>query len=231
MPSGGCARENRRDGHHSRHLRNEWQVSGVAHVIVVVRLWGCLTLAGLLLAGCSFKPGGSSGSDPDSDAGGGFSDGLPDPDGGASVPDGAQSVPDATLVEPVLLETLTVESNGNTVQSSFPLLAGVSYRLVVAGDIVVRDDELGRYRGDADYWYGGLFEGEDSFNGVDYGVAIDDTDVDGERSPDWGEFADSHNYETTFAGTGSQLTAQYHDSNYGNGNSGSLSLEIWGPPL
>ena len=146
------------------------------------------------------------------------------------MPDAAP-LPDAPPVEPVLLETLTVESNGNTVQSSFALETGATYRLVVSGELVVRDDELGEYGGDADYWYGGIFEGEDGFNGVDYGVAIDDTDIDSERQPDWGAFIDSHVYETTIAGTGAQLTAQYHDSNYGNGNSGSVSLEIWGPPL
>jgi hypothetical protein len=192
-------------------------------------VWGRLPLAGLLLAGCSFSPGGSSGSDPDSDAGGGFSDGLPDPDGGPGVPDAAP-LPDAPPVEPVLLETLTVESNGNTVQSSFALEAGATYRLVASGELVVRDDDAGRFSGDADYWYGVVLSG-DGFDGVDFGVAIDDTEVDDERSPDWGEFADSHIYQATIPGTGAQLTAQYHDNNYGNGNSGSMSLEIWGPPL
>ena len=193
-------------------------------------MWGCLPLAGLLLAGCSFSPGGSSGSDPDSDAGGGFSDGLPDPDGGPGVPDAAPVLPDGLpAVVPVLLETLTVESNGNTVQSSFALDAGATYRLVVSGEIVVRDDDAGRFNGDADFWYGVVLGG-DGFGGVDFGVAIDDTDVDDDRSPDWGEFADSHVYEANIPGTGAQLTAQYHDNNYGNGNSGSLSLEIWGPP-
>jgi hypothetical protein len=203
-------------------------VSGVAHDIVAIRLWGCLTLAGLLLAGCSFKPGGSSGSETADAGGGGFSDGVPDPDGGPGVPDSAPDGPPAVV--PVLLETLTVESNGNTVQSSFALEAGSSYRLIVSGEIVTRDDDVGRFNGDADYWYGGIFGANDGFNGVDFGVAIDDSDIDGERSPDWGEFADSHVYQATMSGTGAQLTAQYHDHDYDNGNSGSLTLEIWGPP-
>ena len=146
------------------------------------------------------------------------------------MPDAAPVLPDGLpAVVPVLLEILTVESNGNTVQSSFELDAGATYRLVVSGEIVVRDDDAGRFNGDADFWYGVVLGG-DGFGGVDFGVAIDDTDVDDDRSPDWGEFDDAHVYEANIPGTGAQLTAQYHDNNYGNGNSGSLSLEIWGPP-
>jgi hypothetical protein len=54
--------------------------------------------------------------------------------------------------------------------------------------------------------------------------------VDGTRSPDWGAFSSSHSYTFVMAGTGATLTAQFHDPNYDNGNSGSLTLEIWGPP-
>lgn len=229
MALGGCASKNRQDGHRSRHRQNDSEVASARGDIVVIRLWGCLTLAGLLLAGCSFNPGGSSGSDPGSDAGGGFSDGLPDPDGGSRTPDAAGA--DAAPVEPVLLETLAIDvASEQTVQSTVVLLSGRTYRLVASGEAVVRDDDLGRYMGDADYWWGGIFDGEDSYGGVDYGLAINDIQVDGSRSPDWGEFADSHVYETTMPGNDSVLSALFFDSNYGNGNSGSLSLEIWGPP-
>ncbi len=194
-------------------------------------MWGCLTVAGLLLAGCSFEHGGGASSpDPAADAGGGgFSDGLPHPDGGAATPDGAP--PDgAPAIEPVLLDTLTIDvTSAAQVQSAVVLLSGQAYQLIASGEAVVRDDDAGRYRGDADYWYGSIFGG-DGFGGVDYGLAIDDTVIDGDRSPDWGEFADSHVYQATVTGTGAPITAQYHDSNYGNGNSGSLTLEIWGPP-
>ena len=195
-------------------------------------MWGCLTLAGLLLAGCSFEHGGGASSpDPATDAGGGgFSDGVPDPDGGVATPDAA--APDgAPPIEPVLLDTLTIDvTSPAEVQSNVVLLSGEAYQLIASGEAVVRDDGAGRYRVDADYWYGGIFDGEDSYLGVDFGLAIDDTVIYGDFSPDWGEFADSHIYQATITGTGAPITAQFHDSNYENGNSGSLTLEIWGPP-
>lgn len=193
-------------------------------------MWGCLPLAGLLLAGCSFSPGGSSGSDPDSDDGDGFSDGLPDPDGSPGLPDATPPPPDGPPVAPVLLETLTIQATGEVVTSSVVLSADASYTLVASGEVVVNDDG---FSADSDYWWDdgipGL--GFDGFDGVDYGLAINDLDVDGTRSPDWGEFSpDSHSYQTTMPGTDGVLTAQFHDRDYDNGNSGSLSLEIWGPP-
>jgi len=193
-------------------------------------VWGRLSVAGLLLAGCAFDPGGSSaGSDADPSQPG--ADARPGADSGPGAPDATAVSPDAAPVEPVLLDTLTVSVTTNVpVQSSVVLAAGQTYRLVASGTAVVRDDDLGRYMGDADYWWGGIFDGQDSYNGVDYGLAIDDTHVDDSRSPDWGPFADSHVYETTMPGTGSVLSAVFFDSNYNNGNSGSLTLEIWGPP-
>ena len=195
-------------------------------------MWGCLTVAGLLLAGCSFEHGGGASSpDPTADAGGGgFSDGVPDPDGGAGTPDGAAAFDAAPPVEPVLLETLTIPvTSDDPVQSTVILLAGQSYQLIASGEATVRDDDLGRYEGDADYWYGGGLVG-DGWLGVDFGIAVNDFDGSGSRAPDWGEFADSHVYQATIQGDGAVLTAQYFDNNYGNGNSGSLTLEIWGPP-
>ena len=94
----------------------------------------------------------------------------------------------------------------------------------------MRDDG---WSGDADYYWADdlpdITRG-DSAGGVDIGLAINDTTIDNNRSPDWGSYTDSHVYETTMAGTGATLTAQFHDPEYSN-NSGSLTLEIWGPPL
>lgn len=193
-------------------------------------MWGCLTVAGLLLAGCSFEHGGGASSpDPAADGGGGgFSDGLPHPDGGVGTPDAA--APDgAPPIEPVLLDTLTVPADGQTVTSTVVLVAGASYQLVASGELVVNDDG---FSADSDFWWDDDLPGVgfNGFDGVDYCLAVNDTVVDGNCSPDWGDFAGSHTYESTMAGTGSTLVAQFHDRDYENGNSGSLTLEIWGPP-
>ncbi len=231
MARGGCASRNRQDGRHSRRWQNDSEVGGVAHDIVVIRLWGCLTLAGLLLAGCSFKPGGSASDQPSPDASGGFSDGLPDPDGGPGVPDGAHPLPDSAPVEPVLLETLTIPvTSSEPVESSVVLVAGQSYRLVASGTAIVRvDDVLGRFDGDADYWFNDVARGDTS-DGVDLGLAVNDDDGTSSRTPDWGEYTGSHVYEATIPGDDNLLSAVFFDPDYDNGNSGSLTLEIWGPP-
>lgn len=191
-------------------------------------MWGRLPLAGLLLAGCAFDPGGSSASDPSSDAAPGAADARPRTDAGPDPFDGAPPSPDAAPIEPVLLDTLTIPATGEIVTSTAVLETSASYRLVAQGVVDVRD---GDYSGDADYWWSNDlgFIGGDSSGGVDLGLAIDDTTIDGNRSPDWGDYTDSHIYQASMTGTGSTLTAQFHDPNYGN-NGGSLTLEIWGPP-
>ena len=191
-------------------------------------MWGRLSLAGLLLAGCAFDPRGSSSSTPDADAAR-ASDARPEGDGSPDPIDAAPPTPDSAPVEPVLLETLIIDAaETDAIQSTVVLQTGSSYRLVASGVVDIRDND---YSGDADYWWPDDLPGliSDSAGGVDLGLAINDTTIDGNRSPNWGDFADSHVYETTMAGTGSTLTAQFHDPNYDN-NSGSMTLEIWGPP-
>lgn len=191
-------------------------------------VWGRLPLAGLLLAGCAFDPGGSSTSGSASDAAPGAPDARPGADSAPGATDAAPLPPDAAPVEPVLLETLTIQATGEIARSTVVLEAGASYRLVASGVVDIKD---GDYSSDADYWWGNgtpWLVGNSS-GGVDIGLAIDDTTIDDNRSPDWGDYAGSHVYETTMAGTGATLTAQFHDPNYGN-NSGSMTLEIWGPP-
>jgi hypothetical protein len=132
-------------------------------------------------------------------------------------------------VEPVLLETLTIQAvDTEPVQSTVVLASGSSYRLVCAGVVDIRD---GDYSGDGDYWWPNdlpLAIG-DSVNGVDMGLAVNDTDGTDSRSPDWGDFSGSHTYEATIPGTDTVLSAIFFDPNHGN-NSGALTLEIWGPP-
>lgn len=187
-------------------------------------MWGRLIVAGLLLAGCAFDPRGSSGTGPGPD-GGGFS--SPGSDAGKSSSDAAVP-PDGAPVEPVLLETLTIDSHSTVpVESTVVLLAGASYRLVAAGVVAIRDDG---WSGDADYYWDDdtpWLVGDDI--GVDIGLAVNDADGSGARSPDWGDYTDSHVYQATMPGSDSVLSAVFFDPDNSN-DSGSLTLEIWGPP-
>ena len=236
MALGGCARENRRDGRRSRALPSaeiRSQATVTTRVILLDRLWGRLSVAGLLLAGCAFDPRGSSSSESGGDAGGGPADARPPlDDGGGGDIDGSAPAPDAAAIAPVLLETLTIQADEGVapVQSTVVLKNGSSYRLVASGVVVVRDDG---WSGGADYyWQDDLPDVTrgDSSGGVDLGLAVNDTDGNANRSPDWGSYTDSHVYEATMAGNDSVLSAIFFDPNYDNGNSGALSLEIWGPP-
>lgn len=182
-------------------------------------MWGRLPIAGLLLAGCAFEPQGSApAGEPATDAGSQVAD--------AAGPFEGPEPPDGAALAPVLLETLTVPATGEVVPSTAPLRAGASYQLVASGVVSVRDG----YSGDADYYWDDVFGiGGDSAGGVDIGLAIDDPTIDETRSPDWGEYSSGHSYQAEVTGTGAALAAQFHDPNFGN-NSGSLTLEIWGPP-
>jgi hypothetical protein len=231
MPLGGRARENRRHGPARNGApgrpENDRDVRGVRHDIFVIAVWGCLTVAGLLLAGCSFEPGGNSSSNPGSDAAGGGNpaDARPVPDGAPAAFDAAP--PADAPPPPELLETLTVQATGEVETSNTLLELGASYILIAAGTVAVRDDG---YSGDADYWWSDEFGfGGDTTGEVDLGLAINDIVVDSSRSPDWGDYSSGHSYQVTMEGTGAVLTAQYHDPNFEN-NSGSLTLEIYGPP-
>jgi hypothetical protein len=139
------------------------------------------------------------------------------------------SEPDSGPVEPVLLQTLTIFAGRMTPSSRRRPPGRVE---LPAGRNRGGRGARRRLDGDADYYWADdlpdITRG-DSAGGVDLGLAINDTTIDNNRSPDWGSYTDSHVYETTMAGTGATLTAQFHDPEYSN-NSGSLSLEIWGPP-
>jgi hypothetical protein len=185
-------------------------------------------LAGLLLAGCAFDPGGSSaGSDADASQPG--ADARPGADSAPGTPDATPVPPDAAAVEPVLLETLTIEAqNTDPIQSSVVLVVGQTYRLVASGVVAVRTDG---WSADADYYWDDRFPGVpgDSAGGVDYGLAVNDTGGSSSRSPDWGEYTQTHVYEAVIPGNDKFLSAVFYDFDNSN-DSGSLTLEIWGPP-
>jgi hypothetical protein len=143
---------------------------------------------------------------------------LPDPPVGADDAAGA----DAADSEWVVIETLTVLSNGTVVMSTKVLQAGVTYRLRASGTFYYDTQVLG----DAEYFdtQSGSTP-RDVVSSVDVGLAVNDDTPGPTRTFRWGAFKASHLYEAEWIGDGSTITAQIHDGNY-SGNFGSLSLEI-----
>jgi|GEM_PF-3223573 len=149
---------------------------------------------------------------------------LPD----APVPDAA--IPDAALIDaPItysVVETLTVNCDGTEVTSTTTLSAAVTYHLRASGTCEVGSFAGTTYFADAEYW--DFNSPKNGAAGVDMGVAIDDTVVDGTKPPDWGAYDSSHIYKIAFPGTGATITAKFYDPNYGD-NNGSISVEILAP--
>ena len=204
---------------------------------------------GLLLAGCSFRPGGEgsedAAGDDDADVVADAADGdAVDTD--AATTDAAATdaaafdarVIDARVIDamvpidaridaagPTLVETLVIPGIGTVVTSQQTLQLGVQYTLRVSGEIVIAANGA---HGDAEYWdydVGGIPQ---DLAGVDVGLGINDVPVDTSKSPSWGTYTATHVYQVMFTGLGSTITANYHDGNPAN-NSGNVVLQIYGP--
>jgi hypothetical protein len=185
-------------------------------------MWSRLLVAGPLLVACSFEPRGGASSEPGSDG-----SSIASIDATGSGDDGGNAPFDAAPDDgprPELPEILTIPGTGEVVTSQHVLATGVSYRLVASGTVSVADET---WYGDAEYYWHedspGLLFG--SAEGVEVGLAINDAEVNSDRSPNWGGFEGDHTYELVITGDGSAIIAQYHDPNYDN-NSGSMTLEI-----
>ena len=185
-------------------------------------------LVAFMLAGCGFtaKPG----------AGGGASDGTPDAP--STVPDAPATIADAAIDAPVdamidappdappvwtTVDTLMVGCGGTTVASTFVLQTGTMYRLRALGECTVNQGNGSR--ADAEYFGYNVGPSYDAYNGVDSGIAVDDTTPGATKNPRWGAYSAQHTYETMWPGAGAVIQARYHDSAYNN-NSGSLTLQI-----
>ena len=191
-----------------------------------------LGLLALFVAACGFDPAGGRA------RGGGDGDGQGDVDGSPGTFDGApggadgapSGTPDADPDVEVLVDTLTIEAAGEEVESEVTLLAGTTYRLVVSG-IVTVSTTAGGYSADAEYFWrdsepNSVFDGQGGEQPVDIGVSIDDPEVDGNKSPDWGAPTANHTYQELVVGDNETITARFHDGNYDN-NSGELTLQIY----
>lgn len=173
-------------------------------------MFRCAIIA-VLAAACSFDPSATRGS----------------PGAG---PDASPELDAAAEALPVLLETLQVPTTGRPVALSMTVLeSGVAYTLRASG--VTQDADDDAWFGDAEYyWHEDVpaIPG-DSLGQVDVGLAIDDQQIDDDRTPSWGAYDQAtHTYEATFTGKGSVISAQFHDVD--GDNLGALTLEIVGPP-
>jgi hypothetical protein len=184
-------------------------------------------------AACGFdtsggSPGGQDGAgDPSFDASPGS---IPD-GSGLGAPDGSAEL-DAAAPDPlgVLVDTIMVSSNGTPIDSNTSLMDGVTYRLVASGVVQVSSSG-GGYSADAEYFWadnnpGSVYDGQGGDTPVDVGLAIDDPDVDGTKTPDWGAPGIDNTYVIQWPGEGAKITAQFHDVNPDN-NAGDLTLEIY----
>jgi hypothetical protein len=154
------------------------------------------------LAGCSFSSPKAS---PDADDGG---------DGGG-IDSGGQWV---------VVETLTIPADGTEVPSTTVLQAGVGYQLRAMGTYTFKLNPVPSM-GDAEYVGFDINALMDSVSGVDVGLAVNDTTVDSNRTPRWGQYTNTHVYEAPWIGDGAVITAKLHDGQYAD-NSGTLTLQI-----
>jgi hypothetical protein len=117
----------------------------------------------------------------------------------------------------VLLETITVPTDGSSVASTHILQAGVTYKIRALGLFSIGGAGYGY--GDAEYAFDGL-NGAGNVSDtnippeVDLGIAINDTVNDIPKFPSWGSFNPSHVYTIDFAGLGAPISLNYHDSLY-----------------
>lgn len=148
---------------------------------------------------------------------------LSSPPGAIESPD-AEPPADAGLT---IVETLPVLANCTILTSGKVLEEGVAYRLAVDGVISLGGEAVA----DAEYFW---FETAPETIGdgnveVDFGLAVNDTFIDEERLPDWGDYRSDHRYEVEFIGLGERINAQFHDNDCDD-DVGTLNLVVLAPP-
>jgi hypothetical protein len=140
---------------------------------------------------------------------------------GSDGPPAGVDAADAATSEWVVVEELSIPVSSAAVTSVVELQAGVPYRLRASGTYSAALDTPG----DAEYFGFSTGTPTDTLSGVDVGLAVNDTTVDGLRMPRWGAYNDTHVYEVDWVGAAGAITVQLHDATYGN-NTGSLTLAI-----
>lgn len=175
----------------------------------------------LLASGCTFSIQLDGTDAAPADARIGAGDARPIDGGPVDAAPPIDAGPDAMPVW-TMIETIAVPCSGMEVLSTTVLTASETYRLRAAGECVTNDSNDSH--GDAEYAYNN-FTNVSVSGGVDVGLAVNDTVVDGTKTPAWGAYQSSHNYSVMFLGLGARIVAKFHDPNYDN-NSGQLTLYI-----
>lgn len=133
----------------------------------------------------------------------------------------------ATIPGHTLVETVIVPVTGASVLSTTVLATGVTYKLRASGTFAI-----GGICSPADSEYA-CFDNPPVIDkcineGTDIGIGVNDTVLDAEKSPFWGEFAADHIYTINFVGLEAPINLDYHDCAFSD-NSGSLTVEIFAP--
>jgi hypothetical protein len=118
-------------------------------------------------------------------------------------------------------ETLTVPVDKMTATSKTVLEAGVGYRLRATGTFSIGFQLIS----DAEYFGFNRGAPMDTAANIDVGLAVNDSTIDLDRTPRWGDYNLEHVYEVPWMGDGGPIVAQFHDGNYMD-NFGTLTLEI-----
>ncbi len=181
-------------------------------------------LAILILGACGFEiaqsgPDGAGGARVDAstnDRVDAAIDAPPD-----APPDAAPDAPPPTWVT---LETLTVSCRGTVKTSTTVLQTTGTYRLRASGTCIANTQN--NSAADAEYLGWNVGPNYDSYNNVDAGLAINDTNTQAAtKNPRWGTYTMTHVYVQPWTGTGATITVTYHGDNLSN-NDGSLTLAI-----
>ncbi len=135
-----------------------------------------------------------------------------------------------------VIETIEVPCSGATVLSTTSLDIGVTYQLRAKGVCTI--GFVRPYKDDVDAEY--AFEPSDPTNlsltrdrcpgqsNIQLGIGIDDSKVDGAKTPSWGAYSPAHEYTIDFAGKGAPISLNFHDCVYSD-NKGSMTVEILCP--
>ncbi len=178
----------------------------------------CLVL--VVAAGCGFSASDGSGGVTIDSPPGTMIDAAPAIDAPPDArPDAAIDAPPPTWM---VVETLTVPCLPAARTSTTVLTTTGMYRLRARGTCT--SNSANNSEGDAEYTFNAVSL-SDAANGVDSGIAVDDSTPGSLKQPRWGAFTSTHQYEVPWIGTGATITALFHDSNPSN-NAGSLSLDI-----
>lgn len=133
--------------------------------------------------------------------------------------------PDIAPDAAILVDTITVPSDGTVKFSMSALEAGVHYTLVASGTFIAVPPASDPHA-DAEYYNFDTPTDIDTSNMLDFGLSIDVTTVGNPKGGSWGAYRPDHIYTQSYTGKGTKLKAVIFDCCYSD-NMGSLTLQIF----